>query len=251
MKASALLHDASAILPPPLVRAGHFDVRLAVSQTDRDAAHSLRRTVFGLPDADRFDALCDHLLIADRTTGSLAGTARLLPAPATRTDFYAEAEFDVAPLFARHPGLTFCEVGRTCIAPAHRRGAAMHALWAGLAAYARNKGIDVYFGTASFPGADPTRHAKALGFLANTAPAPSGWTVHAHPDRAVPIVPQDRPQAILRRLLPPLLRGYLALGAYISAEAAIDPDFGTTDVLVMTRLANVPVPYRTHFSYSA
>ncbi|MCD7058486.1 GNAT family N-acetyltransferase [Pelagibacterium xiamenense] len=251
MQAAALVHDASALLPPPLARVGRFSARLALTEAERAAAHRVRRAVFGFSDADRFDADCDHLLVCDHTTGVIAGTARLLPASAARAGFYAEAEFDIAPLLARHPRLRFCEVGRTCIAPAHRHGAAMHALWAGLAAYARENAIDVYFGTASLPGADAKRHADALGYLAGVAAAPDEWTVRARPERAVPVAPLTRPGAGLRRRLPPLLRGYLALGAYVSPEAAIDPAFGTTDVLVTTRLANAPAPYRTHFSHSS
>lgn len=241
-----------AVALPPAARGARFDVRLAASAAERARALDLRRTVFGayVPDADRFDTFCDHLLVTDRATGALAGTARLLRADAARTGFYAEAEFDVAPLIDRHPHLRFCEVGRSCIAPAYRHGAAMHALWAGLAAYARENAIDVYFGTASFPGTDPARHAAALALLARTARAPADWAVHARTGRAVPMRPDGTPSGAPRRLLPPLLRGYLALGAHVSREAAIDPDFGTIDVLVAARLARAPAAYRMHFSYA-
>jgi putative hemolysin len=36
-----------------------------------------------------------------------------------------------------------------------------------------------------------------------------------------------------QRMLPSLIRGYLRLGAYIGNGAAIDYQFGTTDVLIV------------------
>lgn len=255
MQATALLrHQQNPEAPDLRLRVGAFDVGLAASACEREAAQRVRQTAFGagVPDADAFDALCDHLIVRDTRTGALAGTARLLRTRPAHLGFSSESEFALAPLIARHARLSFCEVGRACIAPAKRGGAAVNALWAGLAFYARLYGIDVYFGTASLPGADPARHARTLAFLANTAPAPADWRVRAHPHCAVPIprlnVP---PRPALRRHLPPLLRGYLALGAYVSPEAALDPGFGTTDMLVLMRLAHVPALYRAHFSHSA
>ena len=40
------------------------------------------------------------------------------------------------------------------------------------------------------------------------------------------------PKAALRAL-PPLIKGYLRLGAYIGDGAVIDHEFGTTDVLIV------------------
>lgn len=47
--------------------------------------------------------------------------------------------------------------------------------------------------------------------------------------------------------LPPLLKGYLRLGAWICGEACWDPDFRVADVLILVDVHNVPLRYRRHF----
>src|SRR5690606_22825279 len=141
-------------------------------------------------------------------------------------------------LLAAHRDLVFCEVGRACVAPSHRRHGVIEALWRGLWVFSRQNHIDVLFGAASFPGTDPRPHAKTIAAL-TSAPTPLSWRVAPRPEVAAVLPPPgeafDR-DAVLRAL-PPLIRGYVHLGALFSTGAAIDSDFGTTDLLVMTRLA--------------
>ena len=49
------------------------------------------------------------------------------------------------------------------------------------------------------------------------------------------------------KALPPLIKGYLRLGAYICEDAVIDHQFGTTDVLVVLPMQNVTARYRDRF----
>jgi len=43
--------------------------------------------------------------------------------------------------------------------------------------------------------------------------------------------------------IPPLLKGYIRLGAYICGEPAWDPDFNTADVLVLMPMARMSQRY--------
>ena len=54
------------------------------------------------------------------------------------------------------------------------------------------------------------------------------------------------PKAALRAL-PPLLKGYLRLGAYVGDGAVVDHEFGTTDVLVVLPMSAVKARYLEHF----
>jgi putative hemolysin len=54
------------------------------------------------------------------------------------------------------------------------------------------------------------------------------------------------PKAALREL-PPLIKAYLRLGAYIGDGAVIDRQFGTTDVLIVLRMAAIRQRYYAHF----
>ena len=57
------------------------------------------------------------------------------------------------------------------------------------------------------------------------------------------------PKAALRAL-PPLLKGYLRLGAYIGDGAVIDHEFGTTDVLIVLPMSVIQKRYIEHFDLS-
>jgi putative hemolysin len=46
---------------------------------------------------------------------------------------------------------------------------------------------------------------------------------------------------------PPLIKGYLRLGAYICGEPAWDPDFNTADMLIMLPLSRLNRRYASHF----
>jgi putative hemolysin len=51
--------------------------------------------------------------------------------------------------------------------------------------------------------------------------------------------------------MPPLVKGYLRLGAKFSGSAVIDPLFCTTDVLVVLRAEDIPVRYLNHYGAEA
>ena len=50
------------------------------------------------------------------------------------------------------------------------------------------------------------------------------------------------------RDLPPLIKGYLRLGARFGPEAVIDAAFGVTDLLVVLRVADIEARYLQHFA---
>ncbi len=263
MAVSFALKRGPLSCPGPLARLGALEVRLAGSEAEREAAYRLRYQVFHAErgvnaswmdhararEADAFDPHCEHLIVVDTERGwdAIVGTYRLMPRPAPALGYYAGREFDLAPLFARHPHTNFCEVGRSCVAPDYRSMRTIEALWCGLWAFACRNGIDAYFGAASFPGADPSEHARALAYLYHHARADAVDTVTARPGAAIAMDrfepgPTDRHTVL--RSMPPLVRGYLRVNAVFAGQAWSDPDFGTTDVFVLARLAKGPKAYR-------
>ena len=139
---------------------GRLETALAASAEDLQAAQRLRYRVFaeemgarvdgpapGL-DGDEFDEHCEHLLLRNRATGEVVGTYRLLPAVRARAvgRFYSATEFEIGALEAL-PGLV--EIGRSCVDPRHRHGAALGALLAGLARHIRASGYLHVMGCAS------------------------------------------------------------------------------------------------------
>jgi putative hemolysin len=261
-----------------LGRLGSLEVRLAASAADLRRAQKLRYRVFyrdgtAIADAatsltrrdvDAFDLACDHLLVIDHATGAgkhrprplLVGTCRLLPQEMAECHggFYSAGEFDIAGLLAHHRGLRFLEIGRSCLLTPYRNRRTVELLWHGVWSYVRRHNFDVMLGCASLEGTDPDRLAVPLSFLHHFARAPAPWRAPAWPHRQVAMDRIEKaaidPKTALRTL-PPLIKGYLRLGAMIGDGAVIDRQFGTTDVLIVLPVAAIAARYRTHFGEDA
>ena len=258
-----------------LGRIGSLEVRLATTLSEVEAAQALRYRVFveemgaQLPedamkqkrDYDTVDRYCDHLVVLDTAlTGDveeqIVGTYRLLRQDvATRHDgFYSQSEFDVMDLVGRNPDKRFLELGRSCVLREYRNRRTLEALWQGNWAYALGHGIDVMFGCASFPGDKPYAHALALSFLNQTAAANDEWSVSAVAGRGLSMdmmpVEAINPRAAIAAM-PPLVKGYLRVGALVSSEAVVDLAFRTTDVMVMLPVKHITGRYINHYGADA
>lgn len=256
---------------------GTLEVRLAQSAAEVRQAQKLRYQVFyqegsALPsagrllarrDIDGYDAICDHLLVVDHAArdGSplnrpaVVGTYRLLRQPFAEEygGFYTAGEFDITTLVARHNRLQFLELGRSCVLSHYRNKRTVELLWHGIHAYIMQNHCDVMFGCASLDGTDPKQLALPLSFLHHHAGAPEPWRARALPERYVEMNRMSKeaidPKAALRAL-PPLIKGYLRLGAYIGDGAVIDHEFGTTDVLIVLPVSAIKQRYLEHFDLS-
>jgi putative hemolysin len=242
--------------PPQPAAPVRYAVSLARDEEDVRAAQRLRYDVFagemgallssprpGL-DIDAFDAYCDHLLVRDVLTGQVVGTYRLLPPEraAVAGRHYSEGEFELSPLDGIRSGLV--EVGRSCVHPDHRDGAVIGLIWAGIARYMVDGGHEWLAGCCSLPLADSGGLAAAAwDRVRERHLAPQEFRVR-------PLLPWNaegvaRPAG--RTPLPPLLRGYLRLGAWVCGEPAHDPDFGVADLYVLLSMRRVDPRYLKHF----
>ncbi len=260
-------------------RIGDLEVRLATNPAQIRLAQQLRYEVFynemsATPsltarmrkrDEDQYDAICDHLLVVDTSDQTYSnhaanfrqprviGTYRVLRQEIAQRSlgFYTQGEYDIAPLIARKsPGYRFMELGRSCVLKPYRTKRTVELLWHGLWTYVREHKVDVMIGCASFEGTDPDAHAMALSFLHTHARADEEWNVTAHPHLHVAMdrIPAD--QIAMKdalRVLPPLIKGYLRLGAMIGDGAVIDNQFGTTDVLIILPVEKIDPRYFEHF----
>lgn len=187
-------------------------------------------------DADRFDEYCDHLLVRDDDTGELVGCYRMLPPPGAIAagGLYTATEFDVSALDSLRPSLV--EMGRAVVRDGHRNGAVVLLMWAGILAYLDRSGYDYVTGCVSVPVQDPAGHAPAgsllrgvRDFVMRRHPAPPEHTVRPYRPVVVDGRALDDIAPPGRVSIPPLMRGYLRLGARVCGEPAHDPDFGVGD----------------------
>ncbi len=256
---------------PLLGKLGVIETRLARTKAEIRSAQSVRYTVFydelgatAPPamkilrrDKDSFDRHCDHLLVLDTSNNSkrIVGTYRLLlddHAESAR-GFYSESEFDLTPLKAASRGKRLMELGRSCILPDYRSKRVMELLWQGSWAYCVNNNVDIMFGCASFHGTDPEQHSAALSWLAENA-ALTGEDCRSTRTDSLKLTELGRFSGNERRALaslPPLLKGYLRLGAKIGSHAVIDKQFGTIDVLVVLKVADINPRYLAHYGADA
>jgi putative hemolysin len=215
-------------------------------------------------DEDPYDAVCDHLLVVDEAESGaetwsglrrqkVVGTYRVLRQDvAERTlGFYTQSEYDIASLIAaRSPRYRFMELGRSCVLEPYRNKRTVELLWHGLWTYVREHKVDVMVGCASLPGTDPDEHAMALSFLHHNALAPPEWRCRAHDRLYVSMNRLPREKVDAKRALkslPPLIKGYLRLGAFVGDGAVIDHQFGTTDVLIILPVEKIDPRYFGHF----
>lgn len=165
--------------------------------------------------------------------------------------FYTQGEYDIAPLLeAISNECRFMELGRSCVLRGYRSRRTVDLLWRGICSYVREHNIGAMIGCASFEGIDPQRNAGALSFLHHRARAPKRWRVKAHDDVRVDMnmLPASQIQTrTAMRSLPPLIKGYLRLGAYTGDGAVIDHQFGTTDVFIILPVEAIDERYFAHF----
>lgn len=238
----------------------HFELRLAQSEADLQAAQRLRYDVFvaelgadgpmvdhtARREIDRFDAHVDHLLLIDRRrpeAEGVIGVYRLMTeaAAVAAGQFYSEDEYDLSPL--RVSKRRLLELGRSCLHPEYRGGTAMMHLWAGLADYIAARRIEVMFGVASFPGLDPAPLAGPLSLLHHRHLAPPDLrpVARASGFQTMDLIAErdlDRPAAI--REIPALIKAYLRLGGFVGQGAYLDRAFNCIDVCLVMDVERIP-----------
>lgn len=263
---------------PVLAVSGALEVRLAETEAEVEQAQRLRYQVFyeemsAIPspqmreagrDFDKFDEVCDHLLVVDRATHDEDGQPLVVATYRLTRDvdavraggFYTAGEYDISPMLTGMPqGTKFLELGRSCVLHSYRtRPAAMQLLWKGLMAYVARFSIDLMFGCASLAGTDANALAVPLSYMHHFHPMPAGMTVRARPElyvemNRIPKAQLDAREAL--RTLPPLLKGYVRAGGCIGEGAVIDRQFGTTDVFIHFPLSGIDARYKSRFGLSS
>ncbi|MEW6133026.1 MAG: GNAT family N-acyltransferase [Pseudomonadota bacterium] len=233
---------------------GRFKVYLAVDDAEIAEAQQLRYKVFAeemgarLPsahmgmDIDSFDSLCDHLLVRDTFSGEVVGTYRILPPDsAKKSGYYSEQEFDLTRFHFLRPRMA--ELGRSCVHPAYRSGAVIALLWMGLADYMTRHGYDYMIGCASIGMADGGYLAASVyRHVSARHMSPVEW--RATPRNPLPLELLDNGTP---GLPPPLIKGYLRVGAMVCGEPAWDPDFNTADLLLLLPMKQINRSYMRHF----
>jgi len=194
-------------------------------------------------DSDHFDNFCRHLVVKDALTGQVVAYTRILTDERARKSggWYSAGEFDLG-MLGRLDGRVL-EIGRTCVHPDYRSGAAIGVLWSKLAEILFDEGFTWLFGCASIPLSEPGA-AAMLQDMQRRSETDARYRVT--PRLALPALPGSADQAPHK--LPPLLRTYLSMGAKVCGEPCWDPDFNCADVFILVGVHNIPPRYIRHFT---
>jgi putative hemolysin len=255
---------------------GRYRLRLAETAHDREAACRLRFKVFNIElgeglessfetglDIDRFDTVCEHLLVEDKTTRHVVGTYRMQSGETAgkHLGYYSEQEFHLDPYEPLRPGIL--ELGRASIDREHRSPEVLMLLWRGIAQYASDMGLRYLLGCSSLNSNDPAEgwqmyrqlEAYRVSPEFETTPTPAyACLVETREMAAQPAtreenqLPQHAQQAAgARAKVPKLLKTYLAIGARIAAPPAWDREFRTIDFLTLLDLKMLTAAARNRF----
>lgn len=242
-----------------------ISVRLATTADEIKAAQRVRYEVFyeeyaATPDTimkteqrdfDIYDEVADHMIVVDSSgpEEQIVGTYRLFPMnKAKKTGFYSANEYDLSRIMANSQNPL--ELGRSCVLTEYRTRPVLQMLWQGISSYVTDHNVDLLFGCGSLHGTDISTLAPTLSYLYHFHLAPEDIRARAIESRYIDmnLMPKDaiNPKAAFNDL-PPLMKGYLRIGATIGDGAVIDHQFNTTDVLIVMPTSFVTKRYREHY----
>jgi putative hemolysin len=242
----------------PITSSPSFSVSLAQNVADLEECQRLRFLVFnrelgeGLAasertglDRDRFDWVCDHLMVRDISTGVLVGTYRMQTGYRAQGNlgYYSEQLFDFAP-FEPIRG-EILELGRACVHSDYRNTTALSMLWKGIASYAALCNARYMIGCSSISSQDENEGATLFEELREKYLAPAD--LQTQPKASFRCQPKEGALREPTPEPPRLFRAYLELSAKLCGPPAIDREFGTIDFLTLLDLQVIPQRLRTRF----
>jgi putative hemolysin len=238
----------------PLASTTQFRAGMAESLQDLIDCQRLRYLVFncelgeGLDssariglDRDRYDFICDHLMVRDTSSGKLVGTYRMQSGFRAKGNlgYYSEQFFDFTPY--EEIRAEVLELGRACVHTEYRNSAVLHMLWKGIARYAMSCGARYLLGCSSVTSQDESegmalyeqlREKYLIAPSLRTKPKPEFACRAGNVAAAAPVTPR-------------LFRAYLDVSARLCGPPAIDREFKTIDFLTLIDLHHIPDRVRT------
>ena len=232
---------------------GNIRIKLASTQEEIEKMYRLRYFDLLLnynsnnireeeKDKDAYDDVCDHIIAIDIDTNDVVGTYRLIKKShlLDKLPFLTESEFDLTPL----KKYELLELGRAVVKEDYRNGAVISLLWSGIIRYAIEEKIEYMIGTASFHGIDETPYVKSLAYLYHNHLSSPDILCKVNQNSCIDISKLEyNEEDDYKQNMPPLVKGYIRLGATIGDGAFIDLDFNSIDVLIVLKISEINQRY--------
>ena len=202
---------------------------------------TLNKDNFTRTDIDKFDSICDHLIILEKKQNMVIGTYRFISS--TFSDkFYSESEFDIEQI-KNATGIKL-ELGRACVHRDYRNGTGIALLWKGLTEYFRAIKAKYLFGCSSIGTTNPVEVSLIYKYIKELYLSPEDFRVFPKEKHRV----KDLDHYIgafekfgiktesIEEFIPPLLKSYLKAGSVICGEPALDMKFKCADFFTVLDL---------------
>lgn len=226
-----------------------YVARFASCPADVASAQAFRSGIFRTQgsDADRYDPLCDHVLVEEAASGRLVCVYRvmLLKDGSEIGQSYGAQFYDLSRL--SDVARPILEVGRFCVDPTTPSPDILRVAWAELARLVEAHNVALLFGCSSFSGIDPAAFTDTFSLLKHRHLAPEAVAPMVKSDGIVPFSELGLPDMKkAQNRMPPLLRTYLAMGGWVSDHAVIDRDMNTLHVFTGVEVDKIS-PARKRF----
>jgi len=239
-----------------------FEVKIARDKKELEEAQRLRYKVFHLEmgmdsasvsdeelDIDEYDKDSQHLVVIDKKKGSTVGTYRLLfNSDNCRIGFHSEKIFDMSNI-KKTQGVLL-ELGRSCIDKQYRNNMVINLLWNGIASVVKENDVKYMFGCPRLNSQDVQVISEEFSLLKQKYYSQDKFRVYPLVGNEVDDLKEDvkaeNPRAVYRKL-PPLIRGYLNLGAKVCGRPAVNSEFGSVVLFMLLPTDKMVNTYRRHF----
>ncbi len=230
-------------------RKGSYTVRLDANAADLRAAQRLRWQAFRAGqggdgvDADRYDALCRHVLVEEAAGGRLVCTFRimLLNGGSQIAQCYSAQYYGLSGL-QDYAG-RMVEMGRFCIRPGLQDPDILRVAWGAMTRVVAEERVDLMFGCSSFGGIEAGDYLDAFAVLKARHLAPKRWLPAVKAPNVFRFAARLRRKPDLRAAMakmPPLLKSYLMMGGWVSDHAVVDAEMNTLHVFTGVEITAIP-----------
>ena len=135
------------------------------------------------------------------------------------------------------------EIGRFCIDPVMTDQEVILTAWAALTQLVDKNGVEFLFGCSSFEGIDKEKYLNCFAFLRENYIAPehlrpmtkASQVIRYSEDYSCKV---NKKQALL--YMPPLLKTYLSMGAWVSDHAVVDYNMNTLHLFTGVEVSKIP-----------
>jgi L-ornithine Nalpha-acyltransferase len=236
---------------PLLIESNKFVIKTVENIFELEKALNLRYEVFyketlnkdnfSRTDIDKFDSICDHLIILDKKHNTVVGTYRFISS--TFSDkFYSETEFSIDQV-KNAEGIKL-ELGRACVHRNYRNGIGIALLWKGLSEYFRKINAKYLFGCSSIGTTNTVEISLIYKYIKELYLSPDNFRVFPNEKHRIKELDYylnafDKfaiKTESIEDFIPPLLKSYLKAGSVICGEPAIDNKFKCADFFTVLDL---------------